>query len=231
MSKEYYKVTYKTYYNERVKKVSFQGGETYPLYVQVTYDRKTIIFKSYYFDIFSQTKYDYFGTTMAQIDELENRVMDFVTARYADEFSLDRVPSRYKMFSIDVLDTMEEPFKEWMIRFFETEKLPGYAAMIRSVMKEVSAMHLLDEFKIGLSSPIYNRLEEKAARQGPPYIPLASFIRQKQSKGPICLPLHEWIQEEKQFEIEDFIDANYGDYDFMKILINIKLSLYPKGFW
>ena len=42
MPKEFYNVSYKTYLNERVKPVRFRGRETFPLYIQITYDRKTI---------------------------------------------------------------------------------------------------------------------------------------------------------------------------------------------
>lgn len=52
-----YKVTYKTYFNERLKEVSFHGKLTHPLYIQVTFDRKTTFYKSYYFELFSKPKY------------------------------------------------------------------------------------------------------------------------------------------------------------------------------
>ena len=51
------KISYKTYLNDRLKQVDFHGQLTCPLYVQVTFERKTIFFKSYYFELFSKSRY------------------------------------------------------------------------------------------------------------------------------------------------------------------------------
>jgi len=230
MPKEYYQVSYKTYLNDRLKPVSFQGRETYPLYIQLTYDRKTSFFKSYYFGVFTQPKYDYLRTTIAQMDELESRVIDYVTNRYSAEFSLHSFPSRYQMFSKDVLDSLENPFKEWLIAYFEKENVLGYAALLRHGMQEVCALELLDEFKISLAPDLYERLMAAAAKDAPPYIPMAGFVRHRQPKGPFCLPLHEWIEEERRVEAEHYIYKEFYPYDMAKILKTIRLLLCPQGF-
>ena len=230
MAKEYYQVSYKTYYNDRVKRVPFQGKETYPLYVQVTYDRKSIIFKSYYFDVFAQPKYDYLRMTIAQMDELESRVIEYVTANYSDRFELAMFPSWYNKFNKDVLDGLETPFKEWLIGYFEEEKMPGYATLLRQGIQKVCALELLGEFKTALAPELYDRLLGKAAKEAPPYIPLSAYIRRLQPNGPFCLPLHEWIQHEKQVDAEDYMYKEYYEYDMAKILKTIRLLLHPKGF-
>ncbi|GAC1419612.1 MAG: hypothetical protein NVS1B13_06560 [Flavisolibacter sp.] len=51
------KVRFKVYSNDRLKKVCFHGKEVFPLYIQVGYDRQTIYFKSYYFDLLSKTQF------------------------------------------------------------------------------------------------------------------------------------------------------------------------------
>lgn len=51
------KISFKTYLNDRLKQVDFHGQLTFPLYVQVTYERKPIYFKSYYFELFSKPRY------------------------------------------------------------------------------------------------------------------------------------------------------------------------------
>ncbi len=209
----------------------FQGRSTYPLYVQVTYDRKNQIFKSYYFDLFVQTKYDYLGTTIAQIDELESRAISYVTARFSDEFDLTRFPSWYKMFTKDVLDALDTPFKEWLITYFQKEKVNGYVTLLRQGIGEVCALELLDEYKMTLAPDLYERLVTTAVKEAPPYIPLAAYTRHLHPKGPFCLPLHEWIQEDKQYELDDFMrnrDDCWG-YDLMKIIRTIKQLLYPQG--
>ena len=230
MAKEYYQVSYKTYPNERVKPVLFRGRETFPLYVQLTYDRKTTTLKSYYFDVFAQPMYDYLGTTISQMDELESRVIDYVTVKYADRFDLSEFPSRYRMFNKDVLDSLEKPFKEWLISFFEEERAPGYAALLRLGMQTVCALELWDEFQIALAPELYQLLMTKAAKDAPPYIPMAEFIRNRQPKGPFCLPLHEWIQHEKQVEAEEYIYNEFHDYSMGRIFKVIRTLLHPQGF-
>jgi hypothetical protein len=230
MPKEYYNVSYKTYFNERVKPVRFRRRETFPLYVQITYDRKTTSLKSYYFDIFSQPKYDYTGMTIDQMDALENRVIDFVTAKYSDRFTLADFPTWYKVFNKDVLDSLETPFKEWLIGYFETEKVAGYATLLRQGMQEVCALELLDEFKSALAPELYERLLSRAITEAPPYIPLSSYVRDRQPKGPFCLPLHDWIQHERQVDAEDYIYNEYHDYQMAKIFKTIRLLLHPQGF-
>jgi hypothetical protein len=230
MAKEYYQVSYKTYLNERVKPVLFRDRETFPLYVQVTYDRKTTSLKSYYFDVFAQPMYDYLGTTLAQMDELESRAIDYVTVKYADRFYLSEFPTWYKLFNRDVLDGLERPFKEWLISYFEGERAPGYAALLRMGMQTVCALELLDEFKIALAPDLYERLMAKAAKDAPPYIPMAEYIRNRQPKGPFCLPVHEWIQHETQVDAEEYIYNEFYAYEMGRILKEIKLLLYPRGF-
>src|SRR5260221_10619501 len=108
-----YKVSYKTYLNDRLKQVPFHGKLTHPLYVQVTYDRKTIFFKSYYFDLFAQPKYDFLQMPLFQVDELESSVAEFLIKWDVEKFSLDHFSHRYKMFSKDLLDSFDGPFKVW----------------------------------------------------------------------------------------------------------------------
>ena len=229
MPKEFYKVSYKTYFNERVKPVQFRRRETYPLYVQITYDRKTTTLKSYYFDVFSQPKYDYIGMTIDQMDALESRVIDFVTARYSDRFTLADFPGWYKVFNKCVLDSLETPFKEWLVGYFEAEKVAGYAALLRQGMQEVCALELLEEFKTALAPDLYERLISKAAAEAPPYIPLAAYVRDRQPKGPFCLPLHDWLRPERQVDVEEFMWYPYKDYHITQMFKAVRKLLYPQG--
>lgn len=230
MPKEFYQVTYKTYFNERVKPVRFRGRETYPLYIQMTYDRKTTAFKSYYFNVFAQPKYDYAGVTIDQMEMLESGAIDYVTARYSGKFTLADFPTWYHMFNKCVLDSLETPFKEWLVAYFEAEKVGGYAALLREGMQEVCALELLDDFKLALAPDLHDKLLSKAAAEAPPYIPLAAYIRDRQPKGPFCLPLFDWVREERQIDAEDFIYHQYRDYQMAKILKTIRLLLHPHGF-
>ncbi|TCN49392.1 hypothetical protein D0809_24335, partial [Flavobacterium circumlabens] len=51
------KISYKTYFNEKLKQVPLGKIMTHPLYVQITFERKTLFFKSNFFELFSKPKY------------------------------------------------------------------------------------------------------------------------------------------------------------------------------
>lgn len=229
MAKEYYKVSRKTYKNERVKPVLFQGAETYPLYVQLTFDRKTTFFKSYYFEVFAQPQYNYLGNTLPQIEGLESRAIDFVTDKYSEQFDLELFPTWYKKFNKDVLDGLDVPFKEWLVAFFQREKVRGFAKLLRRGLTEVCALELLDDFKTSLTRDLYERLMTEAAREAPPYIPLAAYIKYLQPAGPVCLPVHDWIQHEYQVDVEEYMYNEFHAYSFGRVTRSVKNLVYPQG--
>jgi len=231
MAKEYYKISYKTYFNERVKPVLLHGEETYPLYVQVTYDRETIFFKSYYFDLFSRAKYDHLRVTLPQMVKLESRVIDNIIARNVDGFNLGLFERQYKMLSRDLLDSFDGTFKAWLAGYLREEKMPGLGAIVSHGVEEVSSMQLWDDLRVCLDNGMFKVMEEQAARFGGPYLPLAAYVRHELPKGPFCLPLHEWLPQEKRIEIEDFIDSIFWRVDMGEIIRVVRLTLHPKGIW
>jgi hypothetical protein len=230
MAKEYYDVSYKTFFNARIKQTVFQGKETWPLYVQVTYDRKTIFFKSYYFDLFAQPKYNFLQMPLFQVDELESRVAEFSVKWDAKRFDLDIFSRRYKVFSIDILDSFDGRFKIWLANYFQQEGWSGLAAAVAQSNDGVAAIQLWDDLKKCMEPGIFEKMEEKAARDGGPYLPLATYIRHKLPKGPFCLPLHEWSHQEKQIEIEDFIDERFWRVDMGQIWRAVRDLLHPIGY-
>lgn len=218
MGKEFYDISYKTYFNFRINQVLFQGEETWPLYVQVTYDRKTIFFKSYYFGLFARPKFDFLRMPIIQVDQLERRVIEFIIARYADRFYLDTVSRQYKVYCQDVLDLCEFRFKLWLASYFKEEKMAGLAALMEQTQDRVVAIQIWDDLKKILDAGSFLKMEEKAARFGGPYLPLATYIRHQYPKGPFCLPLHEWLDVERRIAIENFIDERFWRVDFGQLI-------------
>ncbi len=88
------------------------------------------------------------------------------------------------MFNKDVLDSLETPLKDWLISYFESEKVVGYATLLRQGMQEVCALELLDEFKTALAPDLYERLLSKAVTG--PTISLYHYIRDHNLKGPFA---------------------------------------------
>lgn len=115
-----YKITYKTYLNERLKQVDFHGQLTYPLYVQVTFERKTIFFKSYYFELFAKSRYFLVvpgagskGPSLEQVIEKENEVINFILNKFKDDFSLEKFKTAYAYYSKDLCDITERGFVDY----------------------------------------------------------------------------------------------------------------------
>ncbi len=223
MPKSHYDVAYKTYYNERIKPVEFRGKESHPLYVQVTYDRRTIFFKSYYFELFRQKKYDLQRITIDQIDQFESQVIDFIIDRNTDKLDLDLLLYEYKLFSADILDTFEKPFLEWLAGCLRVERLPALAAVIEEGTEKFLAIQLWDDMKVSLPPDIISRIDENAIREPQPYYLLAAYIRDKYPKGPFCLPLHEWFIEKDHIPINEIASWDFLERTFERENIRVNV--------
>jgi hypothetical protein len=200
MRKEYYEVSYKTYLNDRIKPKVFQGVESYPLYIRVTFDRETSFFKSYYFDLFARPKYDFQRTSITQIEELEGRVINHIFGRNKEHFDLHRFSRQYKIFSQDVLDNFDRPFRIWLAEYLKQDGLSGLGSLLAYSPDEVAGIQVWEDLKKILEPQRFEKMEEKAVRAGP-YLPLAMYVRHHSPEGPFCLPLHEWLSEEKNIAI------------------------------
>jgi len=229
MGKEHYDISFKTYFNERLNPTVFRGKESYPLYVQVTYGRKTLFFKSYYFELFSRPKYDFLRTTISQIDKLESGVIDFFIGPYSDRFELDLLRRDYKKASRDALDSFEGPFKIWLAAYLKKGGFPGLSALLEYAPDEVCAIQVWDDLKKVLDPENFKEMEKMAMRAGP-YMPLATYVRHVSPEGPFCLPAYEWAKEEKRIEIENFIDDRFYGVDFGLIIRQVHGLLFPRRF-
>ena len=96
------KVSYKTYLNDRLKQVDFHGQPTYPLYVQVAYERKTTFLKSYYFEQFSKPRFAITlpngsnrGPDITLALKKDEEVILFIFGKLEDNFSLEAFKKLY----------------------------------------------------------------------------------------------------------------------------------------
>jgi hypothetical protein len=218
MAKEFYDVSYKTYHNERIKPVMFRGVETHPLYVQVIYDRRSVFFKSYYFELFAQPKYVFLETSIQDINELESRVIEHLINRRSERFDLDQLTRDYKTESRDILDSFDGSFKVWLGDFFREEGLPGLAAQMAAAPDVVAGIRLWDELKVTLRPDVFEKIGDAVVRDGHPYIPLATYVLGKSPGRPFCLPLYEWREEEKRLEIEEYLEGIFWRLDFGRVI-------------
>lgn len=217
MSKTY-KVSYKTYFNDRIKQVSFHGKLTYPLYVQVTFDRKSIFFKSYYFELFSKPRYVIFAAgmkgapTIEQVIEKEQALLDFVADKLLSDFSLDRFKEEYTFYGKDLCDEMELGFIDYLFTFFQDKGMPALATTIMEGSKFRLVYEVVRDMKKALSKPLYDELIENSFYYAPPYLPLYGFMLQTKKWPMLSFTVMEWEDVGTNTKFADFVSKNYPDH-------------------
>jgi len=198
LSKQFYSVSYKTYYNERLREVVFQGAAMHPLYLQVTYDRKTIFFKSYYFELFARPKYALMPTSILQVMDLESGLLDALIDEDAERFTLDGLLRKYRLWSVDVLDSCDGSFRQLLADVLREEGMEVLSAMVQGA--GVAGIRMWRELGGSLDGRFFKRMKERILGEGHPYLPLVTYILETSPDGPICLPLWEWRRREGEIE-------------------------------
>lgn len=223
-----YKVTYKTYSNDRLKKVFFHGQPIYPLYVQVTFDRKTIVFKSYYFELFSKPRYAIFmdgkmhGPKIKNILEKENEVIEFVIDKNLPDFSLEKFKLDYNFYGKDICDEMEPRFIDYLFVFFSDKGMPALASTIQQGCKFRIAYDVVRDMKKALTKPLYDELVANSFYYAPPYLSVYGFMMQKKKWPILSLTVMEWENENIKEKFIVYVKKYYQGIDTAKILEQIE---------
>lgn len=226
MSKAY-KVSYKLYYNDRLKEIFFHGKMTRPLYVQVTFDRKPIYFKSYYFDLFAKPRYAIFmdgkiyGPKLQDIEKMETELIEFILDKNLSEFSLDIFKKEYAYYSKDLCDEMEEKFLEYLFLFFQDEGMADLATTIHHGAKLRIVYDVVRDLKKALNPPLYKKLIENSVYLAPPYLPLSGFMREIKKWPMLSLSVMEWEKPGTKEAFENKIRPQYPDEYWTEIMQSI----------
>ncbi|OQP65834.1 hypothetical protein A3860_14665 [Niastella vici] len=227
MDKEY-KVTYKTYYNDRLKQVNFHSKLTYPLYVQVTFDRKSVFFKSYFFDLFSKPKYavhiagETFGPDIKDIIKKEETLIEFIIEKNQKDFSLDHFKSEYVYYGRDLLDMMEEGFLDYLYTFFYDEGLPYLAETVKAGAYGCKLYELVKDFKRSLSPKLYQKLWDNSFFYSPPYLPLCAFNEKPQRTMVTAFTVMDWEQVGVKEDFSEYFKKHYSGNDVSETLNSIE---------
>lgn len=230
-----YKVSYKTFLNDRLKKVHFHGKQTYPLYVHVTYDRKTIFFKSYYFELFSKSRYVLFssgkaqGPSIEQIIEKEKELIDFVIDKTLSDFSLDRFKEEYLFYGQDLCDLTEPGFGDYLFTFFQDKGMPALATTIKEGGKLRILYDVIRDMKRALNKPLYDELVENSFYYAPPYLPLFGFLMQSKKWPMQSLSIMEWGDVKVRNGFSEYVLKNYPAQNVTEVEVQVdKLITYYK---
>src|ERR1700688_3844398 len=151
--KKIYQVTYKVYHNERIKKVSFHGKPMYPLYIRLTFDRRSPEYKSNLFDLFMKPKYgrrvsgEVYPPSIEKIIQREEKLIEFVIDQHPDDFSLEVFKLEYAHYSRDLRDEMDPGFMNYFQTFFEDEGMPYLGDALANSRQNVSLYDVVQDLK------------------------------------------------------------------------------------
>lgn len=219
-----YQVTYKTYYNDRLKQTNFHGKLMYPLYVQVTFDRKSIFFKSFFFDLFSKPKYaariagEVFGPNVNDIIKKEESLVEFIIDKNRDNFSLDLFKTEYAYYGRDLLDMMEPAFLEYLYTFLHDEGLPYLAETVNLGSLTCKLYDLVMDFKRCLNPKLYQKLWDNSFYYSPPYLVLCAFNEKPQQTLLKAFTVMDWEQPGTKTDFIDLLKKNYSNKNVAEIL-------------
>lgn len=221
--KKPYKITYKTYFNNRLKKIPFHSQETYPLYVQVTYRQKTIFFKSAFFEMFSDTRYCEEGKcpSIEFVIDKEHLLIDYVIKLHEDDFSLERFKTAYDYYSRDLCTSTEEACRAFITTFFTGKGLPVIGLTLSKGSKDKVLYDLLRELESILHPSFYASFN-KALAIAPPYILLYGFMEQYKDWPDKTLTVMEWENGDTISALEKYIKKKHPERNVDQIKRAVK---------
>jgi len=229
-----YKVTYKTYFNDRLKQVTFHGVLTYPLYVQVTFNRITIVFKSYYFELFSKERYALFmsgkihGPAIKEIIEKENVLVNYIIEKNLPDFTLEKFKQDYALYSKDLCDETEKGFIDYLYVFFTDKGMPTLASAIKEGSRFQVAYELIYNMRIALKPNLYKELIENSIYYAPPYLSLYACMKQIKKWPMLCLTVMEWQDEKIKEKFTKNLLINFKNIDAYKVLQQVDKFIIPE---
>jgi hypothetical protein len=220
-----YKITYKTYLNDRLKEVDFHGKPTHPLYVQVTYERKTIFFKSYYFELLSKPRYLLVvpplpskGPTMEEVIEKEKEVIEFIIDKHEKDFSLETFKQAYAFYNKDLCDLTEKGFMDYLFTFLWDKGMPILGDIMKYGGNHVIAYDLVRDMKRALHKQLYEELIASSFHYAPPYLPLYGFMKETKQWPMLCLTRKEWELPETKKAFTIYLTTYHPGTDADKLI-------------
>lgn len=227
------KISYKTYFNDRLKQVSFHGLLSYPLYLQVTFERKSIFFKSYYFELFSKALYANMSGIKAQqslINKIIKKEIDlikFIVEKNISSFSLEHLKVQYAHYCKDLLDEMQPMFLSYLKTFLEDEGLPALGTTLHHGSEINSAFDLIQDMKKAFVPSLYEKLVNNSLFYGPPYLPLYSFMLLNNKVLLQTITIKEWEAQNLKEPFMVFLVESHPSVDAPALLKKIEEWVLP----
>ena len=195
-----YKVTYKVYFNKRLKKVSFHEEETLPVYIQLTFKRRTTIFKSYYFDLLSQSRYATqlnkinVSPSLQNVVMLEEKVLDYLAAHATNESTIENLQKQYYFYSTDLCMSSEERFRLNLFMFLLETGSGAFAKVFTLGSKSQILFDVLKDMELLLNKDAYEAIASNGYVQHEFYLSLYGFVKETKKPPYYLLSVMEWLQ-------------------------------------
>jgi len=228
------KISYKTYFNNRLREVHWHGFITYPLYLQITYKRKSIFFKSYYFELLSKPKYINFVTQgqqeslLATVRQKEIELCEFLIQKVENRFLLDKFKEQYIHYSKDLLNAMEPCFVNYIATFFSNEGLITIADVFRINTSKYCSFELINDIKRSLKPEMNKKLIDYLFTLAPPYLQLYQYLTVNPPQSYLQT-FSVWEYTLSELQIIEFLKQYYPNTDYhitLKSLQSLLLQQY-----
>lgn len=229
MRKKYnvaYKVSHKTYFNERLNKVDFYGEDTHPLYIQVTFQRKSIFFKSSLFELLSEKKHDDVfkasakPSVLSRVVQKEEELLAWTAASLSGYISLEDFRKEYEFQSKDLCSVTEDDFGLYLRHFFSGKKMDALSSLIRHKGVDYNLWDVLGDMKKAFQPVLYEKLINGAIPYGhmaAPFLLLHDFVR-KMYTEPYFFTIMDWEKALPEKDLFKFLKTNYPDKDSQKLI-------------
>jgi hypothetical protein len=223
-------VSYMLYLMDKLKKVSFHGKLTYPLYIQITFKGVPHKFKSYYFELLSKPKYAVqMGTatpltTIVQIIKKEEEVIKFIIKKLGDNFTTELFRNEYSLLTTDLCDLTEKVFNYYLCTFFADQGLPFLSRSLEkaSQSQTVVLYEVVADMKNSFKPEIYHRLIENSLYHVLPYLQLYSFAKKGLKNWPVLLPVMLWEKENTKKAFSEHLKIHFPNLDSLAIVNQIE---------
>lgn len=210
-----YKVSYKTYFSDRLKEVFFHGIKTYPLYIQLTYKRRTMFFKSYYFELLSKDRYaiktkkSTSAPTLEAIIKKEHALIDFlIEKKLTAGFSLEEFKQAYDYYCRDLITETEEGVRAMMFVFFVDKDLVAMGRALAQGSMKIILYDVLKNMSLALTPKLFKDMSNYMLNQ--PYQALYEFLLKNNEFPMFCLTVMDLETEDMRQRLNAFLNENYA---------------------
>lgn len=214
-----YKITSKTYFNSRLKKVIFRGKEIYPLYIQLTYQRRSIFFKSQYFE----RHIDSATVTLDDIKVMESKVIEHIVSTNGN-FSLEEFSLQYNFWTKPTAVYATHEFAAWIEKYFIKFGASSFGALFKNTTDSEYLYRVYLELKQILPAASYKQFNLSAHNNNLIFIVGLPFIHHvlKDSR----LLNFDWYDRSIQKKFKAYLEKTYGNQKEI-YFSKIKNALFP----